>query len=100
MKVQTPEIGGACESISGRDKGRLYLISAKDGETLLLCDGKYRSCKNPKRKNRRHVRLLPAFYPEISAKIEEGKDEDSEVRSVLLRLGQERAKSGKSKIDQ
>lgn len=65
MKVKDPVIGGAAESLSGRDKGRLYIIVAAEGERLSLADGKYRKLSNPKHKNSKHVRLMPFFFPEI-----------------------------------
>lgn len=86
MKVTTPEIGGVAESLSGRDKGRLYLILKVQGERLYLCDGSYRTLSNPKQKNRKHVRLMPVFFPEIAERAGEGKDENSEIRAALKRL--------------
>ena len=46
--MQEPEKGGACISVAGRDKGRLYLIVRQDGTNLYLADGKYRTSENPK----------------------------------------------------
>ena len=86
MKVQEPEAGGICESLAGRDKGRLYLIAGIEGDVLLLCDGKYRLLKDPKRKNRKHVRLLPAFRKDIAERIAQGKDENSQIRAALAAL--------------
>ncbi len=96
MKVQEPELGGAAESLVGRDKGRLYLIVGMRGETLLLADGKYRAAENPKPKNRKHIRLLPRFYPEIAVRIGQGKDENSEIRAALKALAQERGNTAQS----
>ena len=86
MKVKDPVIGGAAESLSGRDKGRLYIIVAAEGERLSLADGKYRKLSNPKHKNSKHVRLMPFFFPEIVKRAGEGKDENSEIRAALKRL--------------
>lgn len=88
MKVQNPEIGGAAQSVAGRDKGRLYLIVGLKGESLLLADGKYRTAANPKTKNRKHVRLLPNFFPEIAERLGAGKDENSEIRAALKRVAE------------
>ena len=88
MKVKTPEPGGVAESISGRDAGRLYIILGAEGERLLLSDGKYRSCFAPKKKNVKHVRLLPVFFRETAAKVAEGKDENSEIRAALKETAQ------------
>lgn len=86
MKVTIPEIGGVAESLSGRDKGRLYLIVKAEGERLYLCDGKYRTLSNPKQKNKKHVRLRPVFFPEIAERAGEGKDENSEIIAALKQL--------------
>lgn len=92
MKVKTPEAGGVAESISGRDAGRLYIILAAEGDRLLVSDGKYRSCFSPKKKNAKHVRLLPVFFPEIAERAAAGKDEDSEIRAALKKTAQELVK--------
>ena len=86
MKVKDPVIGGAAESLSGRAKGRLYIIVAAEGERLSLADGKYRKLSNPKHKNSKHVRLMPFFFPEIVKRAGEGKDANSEIRAALKRL--------------
>ncbi len=93
MKVKTPEAGGVAESLYGRDEGRLYIIVGREGERLLLADGKYKSCFAPKKKNAKHVRLLPKFFPEIAERIGEGKDQDSEIRAALKAAARERIKN-------
>ena len=96
MKVQQAEQGGVCESIAGRDKGRLYLIVRLEGDTLYLADGKYRTAENPKVKNRRHVRLMPLFRREIAERIAQGKDENSNIHALLLHLEQEQKNGNKN----
>ena len=49
-------IGDVVISVSGHDKGRLYIVIGEKGEFLLLCDGKRKLLENPKKKNRRHLR--------------------------------------------
>ena len=83
MKVNEIRTGGIAKSLAGRDKGRLYMIVGREGETLLLADGKYRQAESPKRKNRRHVYLLPVFYPEIAENLAQGKNENSRIRAAL-----------------
>ncbi len=83
MKVKIPEPGGVAESMAGHDAGRLYIILGQEGERLLLADGGAKSCRAPKSKNIKHVRLLPLFYREIAARAAAGKDEDSEIRAAL-----------------
>ncbi len=42
-------------SVAGRDKGRLQAVFAKEGEYLLVCDGKEHPINRPKRKNPKHL---------------------------------------------
>ena len=66
-----------------------------EGEALLLTDGQYRPVSRPKRKNGKHVRLLPVFWPETRVeRPRQGKDVNSEVRARLLHLARERGAAG------
>ena len=42
MKVKTPETGGLCQSIQGRDKGRYYIIVSVSGESVFVADGNFK----------------------------------------------------------
>lgn len=48
-------------SRKGRDAGRMFIVTAIDGEYAALVDGMLRKIKNPKRKKLRHTEqtLLP-----------------------------------------
>ena len=54
-------------SDAGRDKGKLFVVLATEGEYLLLADGKSRKVESPKRKKRRHVLFVAA--DEINSRI-------------------------------
>ncbi len=85
MKVKTPVIGGICQSTQGRDKDRYYLIKAvyTDGAVGVV-DGNFKKLLSPKRKNLKHLRLLPEKAEAIAAKLEDGRQVfDSEVYSAL-----------------
>ena len=85
MKVKTPVIGGICQSTQGRDKDRYYLIKAvyTDG-TVGVVDGNFKMLASPKRKNLKHLRLLPEKVEAIAAKLEDGRQVfDTEVYSAL-----------------
>lgn len=47
-------------SDAGRDRGKLFIVLAVEGEYLLLADGKGRRVEAPKRKKRRHVLFVAA----------------------------------------
>ena len=65
-------------SNAGRDKGKLFVVLAVEGEYLLLADGKSRKVESPKRKKRRHVLFVSAEESRLAEKI----------RSIaVLRLG-------------
>ena len=71
-------------SDAGRDKGKLFVVLAVEGEYLLLADGKSRKVESPKRKKRRHVLLVAADENRLSDKMKsEEKITNSELRRTL-----------------
>lgn len=85
MKVSTPAVGGICQSKQGRDKGRYYLIvGIETGGLIAVTDGNFKKLATPKKKNIKHLRLLPDKAETIALKIIEGKQVfDTEVYSAL-----------------
>ncbi|MCH5143197.1 MAG: KOW domain-containing RNA-binding protein [Clostridiales bacterium] len=87
MKNKTPVLGGVCKSTQGRDKDKYYLIFSIDGESVLVVDGKYKKTSAPKRKNLKHLYLLPEKNEEIAEKLSKGvKVYDAEIISALKRF--------------
>ena len=85
MKMKIPVIGGICQSTQGRDKDRYYLIREiyPDG-SIGVVDGNFRKLASPKKKNIKHLRLLPEKAESIATKFIEGKQVfDTEVFSAL-----------------
>ena len=71
-------------SDAGRDKGKLFVVLAVEGEYLLLADGKSRKVESPKRKKRRHVLFVAADENRLSDKMKsEEKITNSELRRTL-----------------
>ena len=71
-------------SDAGRDKGKLFVVLAMEGEFLLLADGKSRKVENPKRKKRRHVLFVSAEETRLADKLKRGdKITNSELRRTL-----------------
>ena len=71
-------------SNAGRDKGKLFVVLAVEGEYLLLADGKSRKVESPKRKKRRHVLFVSAEETRLAEKIKsEEKITNSELRRTL-----------------
>ena len=71
-------------SDAGRDKGKLFVVLAVEGEYLLLADGKCRKVESPKRKKRRHVLFVASDATRLSEKIKGNeKITNSELRRTL-----------------
>lgn len=84
MKVKIPETGGLCQSIQGRDNGRYYLIVGVSGETVFVADGNFKKLASPKKKNLKHLRLLPEKAESIAQKLLDGALVfDTEIYSAL-----------------
>ena len=85
MKVKEPHIGGICQSRQGRDKGRYYLIKSVNSDgTVMLVDGNFKRLAAPKKKNIKHLKLLPDRAESIAEKLSDGRQVfDTEVYSAL-----------------
>jgi len=77
-------------SDAGRDKGKLFIVLAVQGEYLLLADGKSRKVESPKRKKRKHVLFVAADDNRVSQKIiSDEKVTNSELRRTLAAYREE-----------
>ena len=77
-------------SDAGRDKGKLFIVLAVQGEYLLLADGKSRKVESPKRKKRKHVLFVAADETRVSQKIiSDEKITNSELRRTLAMYREE-----------
>ncbi len=56
--MRTPAAYDIVLSLAGHDKGRLYVVTGRQGERLLLCDGRLRKLNDPKAKSPKHVRFV------------------------------------------
>ena len=59
MKVLTPERGEVVQSKQGRDRGCYYVVTEVTKDGVLVANGVTRKLGNPKKKNVKHLRLLP-----------------------------------------
>lgn len=58
-------IGRIAQSVSGRDKGRIYIITGQTGGIYVdVSDGKIRTVSQPKRKNIRHLLISDERVPD------------------------------------
>lgn len=99
MKVSTPAVGGICQSTRGRDKDRFYIISEINADgTVCVVDGNFKKLETPKKKNVKHLRLLPEKAESIGLKLCEGKQVyDSEVYSALKSYNYPKPEDGEIK---
>lgn len=51
-------VGYFAYSIAGRDKEHIYLIIKEETESVWLVDGKIRTLRKPKRKNKKHIHII------------------------------------------
>lgn len=59
------------KSLSGHDRGRIYLVVAREGRFACLADGKSHTRKNPKKKNEKHFQVIKNIPDEIRTQLEE-----------------------------
>lgn len=77
------------EATAGREKGKLFFVLDTQDEYLLLVDGKSRRLETPKRKKRKHVRLLAQYDCRVADKIRSNeKITNSELRKALAAIGE------------
>ena len=51
-------VGCLARSLAGRDAGVICLILREEDENVFIADGRDRRVETPKKKNRKHVRLI------------------------------------------
>lgn len=74
-------------SLSGRDRGKAFLVVAVEGDYLFLSDGAVRRVEKPKRKKRKHTQFL-AHSSAATRLQEDGKRlSNSEIRRALADAG-------------
>ncbi len=76
-------------SLSGRDKGKYFIITAIPEENyVLIADGVLRKLDKPKKKKLKHLELKEECLDNIKEKLVEGKKVfDAELRSALINTG-------------
>jgi ribosomal protein L14E/L6E/L27E len=58
-------VGKMAVSLSGHDKGTIYVIVREEGEFLYLCDGTHKPLEHPKKKNRKHIQPVTHLSQEV-----------------------------------
>ncbi|MBO8129571.1 MAG: RNA-binding protein [Peptococcaceae bacterium] len=84
METGKLRVGQLVWSTKGRDSGRLYVIIGFLQDRVLVADGKIRRVHRPKKKNARHLKVLPVVVENIRSKIEQGrKPSDADIQRAL-----------------
>jgi len=80
--------GQLVRSIAGRDKGRWLLIKRGiDDKFVEVIDGRMRSFKKPKKKNRKHLQATQCVDRKINEICMEAKSlKDADVKEAIQRL--------------
>ena len=77
------ETVGLARSGAGHDKGTLYVLLELTEKTALLTDGRLHRLASPKRKNRKHVEILPdSEFAAVSAALRAA-NTDAAIRRAL-----------------
>ncbi len=77
-------------SIAGHDTGSLYYVLGADDTYLTLCNGKGRTIEKPKRKKRKHAKLVLRSETRVAEKLRNGdKVLNSELRRDLAYISRE-----------
>ena len=64
--------GQVVKSVAGRDKGYLMTVTDCDGAYVYVCDGKERRLSGPKRKNPKHIEIIPVVLNESQMRSDRG----------------------------
>ncbi len=61
--------GGYAVATAGHDSGKCYVIILSDEEYVYLVDGRIRTIDRPKKKKKKHVKMLAGFDPVLADKV-------------------------------
>ncbi|HAP32216.1 MAG TPA: hypothetical protein DCQ14_04080 [Firmicutes bacterium] len=77
------EVGQLVKSLSGRDTGKIYLVTGFKDNWALLADGRTRTLKKPKLKNRKHLQPYRLVMHEIKERFRQGTLDDTAIRNSI-----------------
>lgn len=78
------KFGDFVMTLSGRDKGKIFVIAEDAGEYVYLVDGIYRTLAKPKKKNKKHVISLAYSDTNLLGKWEsQSKIVDEEIKRSI-----------------
>ena len=84
MKKPPVQAGAVVLSTAGRDEGRVFMVlTSLDDEYVLIVDGETHKVSKPKKKKRKHLKLVRDSIPEALPRLSQGGVEDHEIRKWL-----------------
>ena len=86
MSLDIDHTGCLAFSLSGHDKGKLYMIVRQEDDFVFLSDGRLKLKNNPKKKNIKHVQIIKKFKADI------GSYDDTAIKravKIFLKEGKE-----------
>ena len=88
-------ISDVVKSTAGRDQGQLYYVIDRDGQFLMLANGKDRTLEKPKRKKCKHIAMVLRSETRVAEKIKSGdKVLNSELRRDLAFFSRDMQSNG------
>ena len=54
-------LGCMAVSLAGHDRNKIYVIVGEEEEYVYLADGRGKTCRNPKKKNRKHIQIIKKY---------------------------------------
>lgn len=81
------QIGDIAISLAGHDKNQAYIIIDAGEGFVLLCDGRIRTLKNPKKKNIKHIQIVKIKNNPIKESIAKNRIRDEEIKRFLKLYG-------------
>lgn len=72
------------KSLSGHDRGQIYLINEKDEKYVYLVNGTTKTLAAPKKKSRKHVQIVKHLPEEVEACLTEGLTDITIKRAVKI----------------
>ncbi len=88
--------GEFARSLSGHDRGKVYVIIEEHKNYLMLSDGRLKPLEKPKRKNTKHVEIVKKhiYNEDLIKKLENGEELRNEeikrtIKQYLKAIGEE-----------
>lgn len=76
-------IGGFAISIAGHDSGQCYVIIQMDSEYIYLVDGRIRNFDRPKKKKKKHAKVLAQIDQNLVDKVKNQTVKNYELKRAI-----------------